>query len=147
MDAWQITFNFQGDSFPPRNCNTAHSSRVLEPATPRIPQGFWNQQHAALVFNPEDQVFWNRRRIAMTDPRYTDPRYGDPRSDTGLGDSIGGPWGWIAGIAAVVLIAFLVFAGIKQGINTASDKPLASTTTGFGGSSPQPMSPPARSGQ
>jgi hypothetical protein len=113
-----------------------------------------------LVFNPEDQVFWNRKRIAMTDPRYTDPRYSDPRSDTGLGDSIGGPWGWIAGIAAVVLIAFLVFAGIKQGINTASDKPLAttesapnsgtkpsSTTTGFGGSSPQPMSPPARSGQ
>jgi hypothetical protein len=55
--------------------------------------------------------------------------------------------GWIAGIAVVVLIAFVVFAGIKQR-HTASDKPLATTesapngnmkspsTTGFGGSSP-----------
>ena len=88
----------------------------------------------------------------MTDPRYTDPRYSDPRSDTGLpqGDSIVGPLDWIVGIAAVVLIAFAVFAGIHHGKITASDKPLATTgvapsTTGFGGSSPQPMSPPTRS--
>ena len=99
----------------------------------------------------------------MTDPRYTDPRYGDPRSDTGLpqGDSISGPLGWIVGIAAVVLIAVAVFAGINHAINRgthlASDKPLATTgnapnggmkspsTTGFGGSSPQPMSPRTRS--
>jgi len=95
----------------------------------------------------------------MTDPRNTDPRYSDPRSDTGLlqGDSISGPLGWIVGIAAVVLIAFVVFVGIKQGTHPASDKPLATTgvapngaikppsTTGFGGSSPQPMSPPTRS--
>ena len=91
----------------------------------------------------------------MSDPRYTDPRYEDPRLDTGFpqGDSISGPLGWIVGIVAVVLIAFVVFVGIKQGTNTASDKPLATTaikppsTTGFGGTSPQPKSPPTWSGQ
>jgi hypothetical protein len=93
----------------------------------------------------------------MTDPRYTDPWYSDPPPDTGLpqGDSISGPLGWIVGIAAVVLIAVAVFAGIHHAINdgthTASDKPLVTTgvapngavkppsTTGFGGSSPQPI--------
>jgi hypothetical protein len=114
---------------------------------------------------PTTEHVWNRKRIAMTDPRYTDPWYSDPPPDTGLpqGDSISGPLGWIVGIAAVVLIAVAVFAGIHHAINDgthpASDKPLATTesapktdmkspsTTGFGGSSPQPMSPPARSGQ
>ena len=97
----------------------------------------------------------------MTDPRYSDPRYSDPRSDTGLpqGESIGGPLGWIAGIAVVVLIAFVVIAGINHGTNTASNNSLATTgitpnggikspsTTGSGRTSPQPMSPPTRSGQ
>jgi hypothetical protein len=95
----------------------------------------------------------------MTDPRYTDPRYSDPRPDAGLpqGDGLGGLLGWIVGIAAVILIAFVVSVGIKHGTNTASDKPLATSesapnsvigppsTTGFGGSSPQPMTPPTRS--
>ena len=88
----------------------------------------------------------------MTDPRYTDPWCSDPPPDKGSprGDNISGPLGWIVGIAAVVLIAFVVFVGIKQGTHPASDKPLATTgvapsTTGFGGSSPQPMSPPTRS--
>ena len=127
--------------FPQRNCNRAFSCFLR------------NQQHAASVFNPEDQAFWNQRRIALTDPRYTDPPF-----NTGLG----GPWGWIAGIAVIVLIAWVVIAGINQSTNTASDKPLAMTesapsggtkppsTTGFGAtgftkSSPQPMmSPPAQ---
>jgi hypothetical protein len=96
----------------------------------------------------------------MTDPRYTDPWYSDPPPDTGLpqGDSIVGPLDWIVGIAAVVLIAFAVFLGINHAINDgthpATNKPMATTesapnggmkspsTTGFGGSSPQPMSPP-----
>ena len=95
----------------------------------------------------------------MTDPRYTDPWYSDPPPDTGLrqGDSIGGPLGWIVGIAAVLLIAVAVFAGIHHATHPASDKPLATTgvapnggikppsTTGFGGSSLRPMSPPTRS--
>ena len=69
----------------------------------------------------------------MTDPRYTDPWYSDPPPDTGLpqGDSIGGRLSLIVGIAAVVLIAVAVFAGIHHAINDgthpASDKPLATT--------------------
>jgi hypothetical protein len=121
-----------------------------------------NQQHAASVFSSDGQAHLEPKEDSMTDPRYTDPRYSDPRSDTGLpqGDSIGGPWGWIVGIAAVVLIVFLVFAGIHQGKITASNNnPSVTTgstpsggmkppsTTGFGGSSPQPTSPPMRSGQ
>jgi hypothetical protein len=85
---------------------------------------------------------------SMTDPRYTDPPF-----NTGLG----GSWGWIAGIAVVVLITWVVIAGINQGTSPASDKPLATTesapnsgtkpsrTTGFGGFSPQPMTPPTQS--
>ena len=88
----------------------------------------------------------------MTDPRNTDPR------ETLLPQS-GGPAGWIVGIAAVVLITVAKFAGAHHATHPPSDKPLATTesalngaieppsTTGFGGSSPQPMSPPARSGQ
>ena len=95
----------------------------------------------------------------MTDPRYTDPRYSDPRSDAGLpqGDGVGGPWGWIAGIAAIVLIAFLVIAGVNHGSNpqansgapggpaTASRGMAPPSTTGSGGTSPQPMTPSAPS--
>jgi hypothetical protein len=94
----------------------------------------------------------------MTDPRYTDPWYSDPPPDTGLpeGDNISGPLGWIVGIAAVVLIAVAVFAGINHATHSANDKSLATTgnapnggmkspsTTGFGESSPRPMSPPTR---
>ncbi len=92
----------------------------------------------------------------MTDPRWTDPRYSDPRSgDTGLSqaDGIGGIWGWITGIAAVVLIAFLVIAGMNAHNNTASNAPSPATsspasggatppsTTGSGTTSPQPLTP------
>ena len=100
----------------------------------------------------------------MTDPRNTDPRDSDPRPVKGLpqADNISGPLGWIVGIAAVVLIAVAVFAGINHAINRgthlASDKPLATTgnapnggmrspsTTGFGGSE-EPLPPlPKRGG-
>ena len=45
----------------------------------------------------------------MSDPRYTDPRLSDPvlRRDEGLG----GTWGWIAGVAVLLLIGFLIIAG------------------------------------
>ncbi len=87
----------------------------------------------------------------MTNPRFTDPRYSDPRSgdSLGRGEGVGGVWGWIAGIAAVVLIAFLVIAGVNnKGTNTASNTsspPPAGrmsppSTTGAGGTSPQPLS-------
>ena len=96
----------------------------------------------------------------MTDPRNTDPQDSDPRPDKGLpqGDNISGPLGWIVGIAAVVLIAVAVFAGINHAIHPTRDKPLATTgnapnggmkspsTTGFGGSE-EPLPPlPKRGG-
>ena len=73
-------------------------------------------------------------------------------------DNISGPLGWIVGIAAVVLIAVAVFAGINHAIHPTRDKPLATTgnapnggmkspsTTGFGGSE-EPLPPlPKRGG-
>jgi hypothetical protein len=101
---------------------------------------------------------WNRRRIAMSDPRYTDPRLSDPvlRRDEG----VGGPWGWIAGLAVLALVAFLVIAGWNSSPNTANNNsPPATTgtatrnisppasTTGSGAMSPQPLPPaPSKSG-
>ncbi len=74
----------------------------------------------------------------MSDPRYTDPRLSDPvlRRD----EAIGGTWAWIAGIAVVALIAFLVIAGSNS--NTASNNTSPATT----GSATRQMSPPATTG-
>lgn len=54
----------------------------------------------------------------MTDPRFTDPRLNDPviRRD----EAVGGMWGWIAGVAVVLLIGFLIIAGWNSSSNTAS---------------------------
>jgi hypothetical protein len=89
----------------------------------------------------------------MTDPRFTDdPRLSDPvvRRD----ESVGGTWGWIAGVAVLLLIGFLIVAGWNSNSNTASSgsspSSTASTptrpatppsTTGSGSSSPQPFTP------
>jgi hypothetical protein len=93
----------------------------------------------------------------MSDPRFTDPRLSDPvlRRDEG----VGGTWGWIAGLAVLALIAFLMIAGWNSNPNTANNSsPPATTgtatrnisppgTTGSGTMSPQPLSPaPSRSG-
>lgn len=95
----------------------------------------------------------------MSDPRYTDP---DPRlSDPVLrrDESGSGIWGWIAGIAVLVLIAFVVIAGWNGSQNNTasntSSPPATSgqatpgatppSTTGSGGTSPQPA--PANRGQ
>lgn len=101
----------------------------------------------------------------MSDPRYTDPRFNDPRSSDPVlrrRDSVGGMWGWIAGLAVVALIAFVVIAGWNNGTtntagNGAANNPPITTgaaptravppsTTGSGATSPspQPLSPPAR---
>ena len=93
----------------------------------------------------------------MTDPRFTDPRYSDPRlSDPVIrrDESVGGTWGWIAGIAVLLLIGFLVVAGRNSDSNTAANGRAPSTTastpartatppstTGSGMSSPQPFTP------
>jgi len=85
----------------------------------------------------------------MNDPHYTDPRLSDPvlRRD----ESIGGAWGWIAGIAVVALIAFLVIAGSNSKTASNNTSPVTTgsttrqmsppTTTGSGSTSPQPMTP------
>lgn len=89
----------------------------------------------------------------MTDPRFTDPRLSDPvlrRDDSG----VSGTWGWVAGLAVLVLIVFLIIAGSNSGSNTANNGSSPATTgtvthqappstTGFGGSSPRPMTPAA----
>lgn len=79
----------------------------------------------------------------MSDPRYTDPRLDDPRNDPNFiqpaplrDESTGGVWGWIAGLAVVALIAFVVLAGWN---NSSSDNaantntPPAPITTGDSG--------------
>jgi hypothetical protein len=93
----------------------------------------------------------------MSDPRFTDPRLSDPvlRRDEG----VGGTWGWIAGLAVLALIAFVMIAGWNGNSNTANNtSPPATTgtatgninppsTTGSGTMSPQPLTPaPARNG-
>ncbi len=76
----------------------------------------------------------------MSDPRYTDPRLSDPvlRRDA----SVGGPWSWVAGIAVLALIAFLVVIGAKGNNNTASTDPPPATT----GSALRQVGPPATTG-
>jgi hypothetical protein len=93
----------------------------------------------------------------MSDPRFTDPRLSDPvlRRDEG----VGGTWGWIAGLAVLALIAFLMIAGWNGNPSTANNNsPPATTgsatrnisppgTTGSGSMSPQPLTPaPSRNG-
>lgn len=89
----------------------------------------------------------------MSDPRYTDPRFSDPalRRD----ENVGGMWGWIAGLAVLALIAFVLVAGWNSnGSNTASNNPSPVTTgsapvrnaappstTGSGTMAPQPAAP------
>jgi hypothetical protein len=95
----------------------------------------------------------------MSDPRFTDPRNSDPRlSDPVLrrDDDSGGIWGWVAGLAVLALIAFIVVAGWNNGGGNQADNgnPPATTgsnasrmsppsTTGSGSTSPQPATPSA----
>lgn len=94
----------------------------------------------------------------MSDPRFTDPRYDTPPlSDPVVRrpDNSGSMWGWLAGIAVLALIGFILVAGWNSGpattantnppVNTASTPmrnvtPPASTT-GSGATSPRPSAP------
>ena len=75
----------------------------------------------------------------MSDPRFTDQR-NDPvlRRDEG----VSGTWGWIAGLAVLALIAFVLIAGWNSNPNSASNGPSPMTT----GSAPARMSPPTTTG-
>ncbi len=105
-----------------------------------------------LPFDTRKYVEW--KEDVMTDPRFTDPRYNDPRlSDPVLrrdDSAAGGMWGWIAGVAVLLLIGFLIIAGWNNNSNTASSgssptatssAPMSSTpsTTGSGSTSPKPL--------
>ena len=88
----------------------------------------------------------------MSDPRYTDPRLSDPvlRHQ----EEIGGPYSWVAGIAVLLLIGFLIIVGMNGNSQTASDNSSPATTgtatrqmippstTGSGATSPKPLLPP-----
>ena len=68
----------------------------------------------------------------MTDPRFTDPRSSDPRlSDPVIrrDESVGGMWGWIAGVAVLLLIGFLIVAGWNNNGSTASNGSSPVTTS------------------
>ena len=83
----------------------------------------------------------------MSDPRFTDPRLSDPvvRRE----ERVGGTWGWVAGLAVVALVAFLVIAGwngnSNNTVNNVSPSTLNPPTT-TGGLSPSPMSPRTTTG-
>ena len=59
----------------------------------------------------------------MSDPRFSDSRNNDPRFDPMLprNESAGGIWGWVAGLAVLALIAFIVVAGWNNGGTTANN--------------------------
>jgi hypothetical protein len=81
----------------------------------------------------------------MSDPRFTDPRYSDPRlSDPVLrhDESVGGVWGWIAGLAVIALVMFLLIAGWNSNSTTASNNPAAP-----GSSALRHVTPPSTTGQ
>src|SRR5262249_49150029 len=109
---------------------------------------------AARGFLPFETIASEWKEDVMTDPRFTDPRYNDPRlSDPVLrrdDSAAGGMWGWIAGVAVLLLIGFLIIAGWNNNSNTAStgSSPTATTrtapsTTGSGSTSPKPATPAA----
>src|SRR5262249_4972560 len=112
-----------------------------------------NRRHTWWVSQFRDEAkrleIW---RNVMTDPRFTDPRLSDPviRRDE---SAAGGMWGWIAGVAVLLLIGFLIVAGWNNNSTTASKGSSTTTssntaprmppsTTGSGATTTQPLSPP-----
>ncbi|MEJ2377829.1 MAG: hypothetical protein P8Y71_21375 [Pseudolabrys sp.] len=71
----------------------------------------------------------------MTDPR-NDPRTSEPADRRP--DSVGGMWGWIAGIAVLVLIAIILIAGWNSPTNTAVNTPAPAGTVGSATTPPPP---------
>ncbi len=98
----------------------------------------------------------------MSDPRFTDPRSRNPivgPTDPLLRDPAepertgGALWGWIAGIAVLILIAFILVGGWgwggRSGTNEAANAPasapaIAPATTGAGDNNTGPPPPTPR---
>jgi hypothetical protein len=81
----------------------------------------------------------------MSDPVYNNPRYTDPRlSDPVLrhDDSVGGVWGWFAGLAVIALVVFLLIAGWSSNSNTAGNNPSAANSSAL-----RQITPPANTDQ
>jgi hypothetical protein len=98
---------------------------------------------------------WNFVEAVMSDPRLSDrftpdpiPPSSDPRLPGEDVERTGGAmWGWIAGIAVLILIAVVLVggwgSGSGSGTNTASNTPaqtVAPATTGAGGNGTAPVS-------
>lgn len=84
----------------------------------------------------------------MSDPRFTDPRTTDPRlSDPVLrqDEPAGGIWGWVAGLAVLALIAFIVVAGWNSD-HMASNNPANSPPITTGSNAPRNATPPSTTG-
>lgn len=85
----------------------------------------------------------------MIDPRNTDPRRQDVQFSKPVRHREEGAdrmWGWVAGLAVVVLLAFILIVGWNAGgPETASNAPRqnapAATTTGQGSATPPAQSP------
>jgi hypothetical protein len=127
----------------PRHLTSSRESARLF-GTAAAASGFPSFETAKLRFELKED--------AMTDPRFTDPRYSDPLSDPVIrrDERVGGMWGWIAGVAVLLLIGFLIVAGWNNNSNTASSgsAPTAAShtatppsTTGSGSTSSQPFTP------
>jgi hypothetical protein len=88
----------------------------------------------------------------MTDPRNVDPRWQDHQFSDPVrrhDQSVDRMWGWVAGLAVVVLIVFIVIVGWNAGgpTNTASNAPASTTGQGSSALAPTPgRSAPAPQG-
>src|SRR5262249_58615498 len=92
------------------------------------------RQWLAGFLHPRRRKASRTKEDVMTDPRFTDPRLNDP-VDPRLSDpvirrdeSAGGMWGWIAGVAVLLLIGFVIIAGWDSNRNTVSSRPKHMTT-------------------
>lgn len=63
----------------------------------------------------------------MTDPRHSDTQYNEPPASPGSRGNAS-MWGWLLGIAVVIVIAFVLAAGWNSNTQTASKAPPAATT-------------------
>lgn len=83
----------------------------------------------------------------MTEPHNTEPPYENPYPGSSPSDRrrVASMWGWIVGIAVVILVAFIVAAVWSGDTRTAGTAPIE--TTGLGTTATHPTPPPATTGQ